>query len=345
MRRDWQPEELIDCWTLVDRDWELVANKTGATRLGFALLLKFFELEARFPAHAAELPPAAVEYVAGLVKVEASELEQYEWSGRTIKYHRAQIREASGFREPTRADEDQLARWLADEVCPGELSEERQRTALLGRCREERLEPPGRIGRLLGSARRLADERFCAATVARLDELAVERLEELVAEDEPDSSGEATGGGPGLFAELRADPGPPGLESLLCEIARLERVRAIGLPADLFSEADEKRVALWRARAAAEHPSWLRAHPRDVRLDAARVLLLVSDHGDHRQPGRPAARRGAQDGRAGGLSRRAGAGRRSQGGARQARDPVRARRRRGRAPRRHRSPRDLPGRR
>ena len=185
MRREWQPEELIDCWTLVDRDWELVANKTGATRLGFALLLKFFELEGRFPAHAAELPPAAVEYVAGLVKVAASELEQYEWSGRTIEYHRAQIREASGFREPTRADEERLARWLADEVCPGELGEERQRTALLARCREERLEPPGRIGRLLGSARRLADERFCAGTVARLDQLAVERLEELVAEDEP----------------------------------------------------------------------------------------------------------------------------------------------------------------
>jgi hypothetical protein len=73
VRREWQPEELIASWTLVDRDWVLVANKTGATRLGFALLLKFFELEGRFPTHAAELPPAAVEYVAGLVKVAASE--------------------------------------------------------------------------------------------------------------------------------------------------------------------------------------------------------------------------------------------------------------------------------
>ena len=266
MRREWQPEELIACWTLVDRDWELVANKSGATRLGFALLLKFFELEGRFPVHAGELPAAAVDYVAGQVKVAASELGEYQWLGRTIEYHRARIREASGFREPTRADEERLAGWLAEEVCPGELGEERQRTALLARCREERLEPPGRIGRLLGSARRLADERFCVGTVTRLDRLAVERLEELVADDEASDEREAAGGGPGLFAELRADPGSPGLDSLLCEIARLERVLAIGLPADLFSEADEKRVGLWRARAAAEHPSWLRAHPREVRL-------------------------------------------------------------------------------
>jgi len=45
MRRDWEPEKLIDCWTLVDREWELVANKSGARPgLGFALLLKSFDL-------------------------------------------------------------------------------------------------------------------------------------------------------------------------------------------------------------------------------------------------------------------------------------------------------------
>lgn len=40
-------------------DWRLVGNKAGPTRLGFALLLTFFELEARFPSSAKELPPAA----------------------------------------------------------------------------------------------------------------------------------------------------------------------------------------------------------------------------------------------------------------------------------------------
>jgi len=44
MKREWEPEELIACWTLVYADRRLVANKSGATRLGFAVLLKFFEL-------------------------------------------------------------------------------------------------------------------------------------------------------------------------------------------------------------------------------------------------------------------------------------------------------------
>lgn len=59
MRKEWSFEELVDSWTLVtdvagDRDdWKLLGklgNKTGVTRLRFALLLKFYELEGRFPA-------------------------------------------------------------------------------------------------------------------------------------------------------------------------------------------------------------------------------------------------------------------------------------------------------
>jgi hypothetical protein len=103
VRRDWEPEDLVGAWTLLDDDWALLANKSGANRLGFALMLKFFAIEARFPRHAGEFPKAAVAYVAGLVKVDAAELARYQWSGRTIKYHRKQIREALGFHPPARS--------------------------------------------------------------------------------------------------------------------------------------------------------------------------------------------------------------------------------------------------
>ncbi len=69
MRREWTPEDLIASWTLVEDDWRLVGNKTGATRLGFALLLKFFELEGRFPRHAGELARQAVDYLAQQLRV------------------------------------------------------------------------------------------------------------------------------------------------------------------------------------------------------------------------------------------------------------------------------------
>ncbi len=270
MRQVWEPEDLLASWTLLDADWELVANKSGATRLGFALLLKFFELEARFPRDRSELPAAAVAFVADQVGVPAGELGGYDWAGRSIKYHRAQVRDAFGFRESTVADEQRWASWLQDDVCPVELSADRVRDALLRRCRSERIEPPGssRIERVVGTASAGHDAVFTSSTVAELSGGMVDRLAALIVEPGED----AIGGGAAFLAELKADPGRVGLKTLLTEIEKLERVRAIGLPADLFAHASERQVAAWRARAAALYPSDLRAAPEAVRLTLLAAL-------------------------------------------------------------------------
>jgi hypothetical protein len=75
---------------------------------------------------------------------------------------------------------------------------------------------------------------------ARLEAQAerIGRLEALVTADHDDE----TAGGRGVLAELKADPGPLGLETLLGEIEKLARVRAIGLPPGLFADASERLV-------------------------------------------------------------------------------------------------------
>ncbi|WP_440555080.1 DUF4158 domain-containing protein [Streptomyces sp. SCPE 10] len=82
MRQEWEPEDLIEVWTLLEEDQERLRNKSGANRLGFALLLKFFEVEARFPEDAGEIPVPAVSYVAQQVRVPAEEWAAYDWAGR-----------------------------------------------------------------------------------------------------------------------------------------------------------------------------------------------------------------------------------------------------------------------
>jgi hypothetical protein len=70
-----------------------------------------------------------------------------------------QIRAEFGFRESTRADEDRLIAWLAEQVCPSELGEAQQKEALLARRRVEQFEPPGRIERIISSANTAADDQ------------------------------------------------------------------------------------------------------------------------------------------------------------------------------------------
>ena len=106
-------DELVEHWTLLGDERELVAGKRGATRLGFALILKFYARHGRFPAGRSELPDEVVAFVAKQVKVPASELGFYEWSGSTIEYHRNQVREHFGFRVCSVADADKLTDWLA----------------------------------------------------------------------------------------------------------------------------------------------------------------------------------------------------------------------------------------
>jgi hypothetical protein len=122
VRQEWEPEDLIEVWTLLEEDQERLRNKSGANRLGFALLLKSFEVEARFPEDAGEIPVPAVSYVAQQVKVPAEEWAAYDWSGRAIKRHRMEIRGAFGFRECTEEDQARLAEWLAVELCGVELN-------------------------------------------------------------------------------------------------------------------------------------------------------------------------------------------------------------------------------
>lgn len=120
MKHHWETDELIEHWTLLPPELALLGNKTGSTRLGFAVLLKFFQSEARFPKDVHEIPGAVVTYVAKQVEVPPELYLQYDWQGRTIKYHRMQIRKLHSFREATIEDADALAQWLCEHVLPQE---------------------------------------------------------------------------------------------------------------------------------------------------------------------------------------------------------------------------------
>ena len=97
MKRNWQPSELIECWTLLPSELELITHKNPQNRLIFALLLKFFELEARFPESDREIPAVAVNYVTQQLGISPSIYSQCNWQGRSIKYYRRKIRDFLDF--------------------------------------------------------------------------------------------------------------------------------------------------------------------------------------------------------------------------------------------------------
>ncbi|GAQ50287.1 hypothetical protein a10_00064 [Streptomyces acidiscabies] len=229
-------EELVEHWTLPKDEQALASGKRGVTRLGFAVLLKFCTQYGRFPRNRAELPGEAVEFVARQVQVPASVLESYDWTSRTVEYHRAQVRE---------------------HVAHKERRPEQVRVELLARCRAESIEPPtaGRCDRVVAAALREAEESLTALISSRLVTESVERIMAPV------------------LGKVKEAPGNVSLETMLTEIDKLLAVRAIGLPPDLFIDVTPKVVAGWRARAAVESSSHLRTHPVPLGVTLLAALL------------------------------------------------------------------------
>ena len=92
MKHQWTLDELIDDWTLRPHELALVRQgKTTHNQLGLALLLKYYQLETRFPRRQWDVPQAAIAYVAKQLNLSADDYRHYNWQGRMIKMHRATI--------------------------------------------------------------------------------------------------------------------------------------------------------------------------------------------------------------------------------------------------------------
>jgi len=281
MAQDIGMDAVIDHFTLTAAEVDNLRNKFGETRLGFAVQWMFLLWRGRFPRGRAELPDDAVAHVGRQVGVEAALIGFYDLAGRAAQRHRQEIRTVTGFRICTTADAAELTTWLIEQVAHTERREEQVRTELLARCFASGLEPPtaDRARRIVRSALRQAESALFAQTTLRLDACkgVADKLEALVAVadddvDDPDPLRQGT------FALIRSAPGNVSLESMRSETSKLKALRALGLPAAVFADVAPNVVAGWRARAAAEAPSHLRAHEdRDVRLSLLAALVHLRE--------------------------------------------------------------------
>src|SRR4029077_15445800 len=102
-----------------------------------------------------------------------------------------------------------------------------------------------------------------------------ERLDTLLRPDKADGNESAqdnnSGSASAVLLKLRGSPGRPSLASMQDELAKLEMIRQIDLPGDLFDRASPRDLERCRRRVSVEVPRDLRRHP-----DAARITWLAA---------------------------------------------------------------------
>ena len=284
MKHNWHPEELREHWTLSGEEKLLVQDKRHPLRLGHVVLLKFFQFQGRFPKSAWEVPCRIINHIAAAqLEIDPKSWIYYDWTGRTIKYHRAEIRKLLGFREATVADSEALADWLCEHCLPDTRRMERIEDATYERLRALHIEPPTpeRLGRVIRSALHRFDQRLCESAYERLPSAICKRLEALL----EGIDGQETELVPGrcTLQVLRMDTGPVALGSFLVEIDRLHQLRSLQVPQDLFAGVSNKILQTYQQRAAIEQPHELRRHPAALRTTllaafCTQRLLTLTDN-------------------------------------------------------------------
>lgn len=271
MNRSTDLHDLVEHWTLLGDENDLVAGKRGGTRLAFALQLKFYTLNRRFPVGPEDFTADEVEFVARQVRVERERLVDHDWVGRTARHHQMQIRQYLGVRECSVADADRLTAWLGSKVGIAAATPAEIRSMLLDRCRQERIEPPtsGRVERIVRSSLRSAESALTAGIAGRLSPSAVHQLNALIANDAAEGQAPKRD----VLSGIKSVPGNVSLDSMLTEISKLRAVRTVGLPAGMFDDVSPKLVTAWRARAMVESPSHLRDHNEALRLTLMAALI------------------------------------------------------------------------
>src|SRR5713101_6012106 len=192
MRQDWHADELAQHWTLSPDERELLGDKTGATRLSFAVLLKAFQFDGRFPDRREDVAGSVVVHLASQTGVPSQAYSEGEWSERTQRRQRGRIRKHCGFRVFRAEDEPALVTWLSERVASPNPETEAFKASAYSHLRSQHIEPPAteRLRRLLRMAVGQREDRLVAQTAAQLSPATRAALDTLVNTHVPENDGD-----------------------------------------------------------------------------------------------------------------------------------------------------------
>jgi hypothetical protein len=257
----------LDLWTLSVDERAFVAKKNAANRLEAALLLKCFQREGRFPNSTSTLDREVVLYVMQQLGVGAVAVGTI--AARTLGRIRAEIRTYCGFREASVEDAERLTQWVRDHAVAQSRNHDLLVEAFMDECRRRRIEPPAsdRVDRIVRSAVHAYEERLYAATLAGLSPQTRARLDALLHTAEGDEAGtREDSASRAVINTLREDAGHAGVKSIRSELAKLDVIRKLELPAHLFDHVLPHELEMYRQRVAVEAPYELRRHSEPTRL-------------------------------------------------------------------------------
>ena len=250
-----------DDWSITNEERTYLKDRSALGRLGFFLCLLFFKKNGYFPKRHINIPEEALLYAAGDIGVSADLFSEYDFSGRSAKLHRTEIREILGYRQSTNADAVRAEVWLSPKTLSDAATSDLE--ALLKQWfREQKIElpSPSRRRNIIAKAIEAGNTETFRILYARLSEETRAALRDL------------RDGSENILSFLKSDAGRASLETVLLEIEKLQKVEALRLPKNLTSSISPARLKPLYLRAGTESAWDLKRHPEHISLSLIALL-------------------------------------------------------------------------
>ena len=182
MKKNWDLEELIEYFTFMPNELDLLKDKTKETQLGFAVLFKFFQYKARFPSNKKEVPKDIISFISKQLNLKSILFDSYKWDGRTIMYHKAEIRMHFNFRKSTTEDAENMIEWLSKLVFSYNENTDNLVQLTYDKYKELQVEPPAldRITRIVKAAIHKNENQFFQEVFKKLSKDTILKIDSLI---------------------------------------------------------------------------------------------------------------------------------------------------------------------
>ena len=92
------------------------SKSTAKNKIAFAVMLKFFQIEGRYPNKRDIISQSMLDSVMVQLNCLDVNFDNYDWEGRTTERFRKEIRALLGYKRPTSSDITKLSEWFVESV-------------------------------------------------------------------------------------------------------------------------------------------------------------------------------------------------------------------------------------
>ena len=245
------------------------AKNTDRNKLGFAALLKYFQLEGHYPKHIKYIDSLMLNCIANQLNVPASCADDFDWEGRSTKRFRKEIRNLFGYKKSSVNDINKLKAWLIKEIFPNGVKKSQLMDYAYKYFRQERIEPftSNELERHISSAHRIFEQQLFHSiydelsgdTKSVMDSLLTDEAISDADESELENISEIK------FRHLKQDIPGAKLKIVAFAIQKINYLQQLKLPIKLLSNLSVKLIDKYYTRVMAEIPSGMLDYKEHIR--------------------------------------------------------------------------------